>query len=75
MAERKPGQATPVGQPRQSDKPEPATAAAGDEAAARDVFTQNGVDFDAAARYARLFGAKKPKQALTRAVLGTEEEV
>ncbi len=68
MAARKPGQSTPVGQPRQSD---PARAAedatpSGTEAA----FSQAGVDYAQTLKFAGLFGARDPKKALAKHVAG-----
>jgi len=71
MAARKPGQSTPVGQPRQSDKPAPApTPAASD--AGREVFASHGLDYDQVAKYAGAFGAKNPHAALKKHALGEE---
>lgn len=73
MAARKAGQATPVGQPRQSDKPEPASSAApGASERTRGLFATNGVDYDQAKKFASAFGAKDPDKALARHAAGEE---
>lgn len=76
MAARRPGLATPVGQPRQSDKPEPnggAAAPASDAVAqAREAFANAGVNYDQARKYAAAFGAKDPDKALAKHAAGVE---
>jgi hypothetical protein len=70
MAARPAGKATPVGQPRQSDKPAPAESASGDDAEVASLFQANGVSYSAAKRFAAAFGAKDPAGALARHAAG-----
>jgi hypothetical protein len=64
---------TPVGQPRQSDRPAPeGPAGTAANAKARELCAANGVDYDAAARFAKKFGARDPHAAMAKHVAGEE---
>lgn len=77
MAERPAGSATPVGQPRQADKPEPTeTAAAGGttrDTAAAAVLAKHGRDHGAAVKFAALFGARNPAADVAKFAAGIKE--
>jgi hypothetical protein len=71
MAARKPGQSTPVGLKRQSD---PALATQDDRAggALEAAFSDAGVHLGNALKFAKAFGARDPKKALAKHVVGEE---
>jgi hypothetical protein len=70
LAKRAPNQATPVGAPRQSDKPAPASGAV--EAGVAATLGANGVSAPLALKFATAFGAKEPLKTIAGA-LGVKE--
>ncbi len=72
-AKRAPGQSTPVGQPRQSDESRAvADGAANDETGVQAAFETAGVDYGNTLKFAAAFGARDPKKALAKHVVGGE---
>lgn len=67
LAKRAPGSATPVGAPRQHEKPQP-PASTGTEAAVNQVLAANGVNAPLALKLARGFGAKDPVKTIASAI-------
>lgn len=69
MAERKPGQSTPVGQPRQSATVPNETPTGGEPAkVVNDTLAANGIDPKKAREFAGLFGATDPEKSIANAI-------